>query len=76
MSEEKKIKVKVHTRASKAKVVHETDILDVYVTEIPENGKANAAVIKLLAKEFKTAKSNIFIVSGLSSRIKTIVYKN
>lgn len=76
MSEEKKIKIKVHTKASKAKVVYGTDVLDVYVTEIPENGKANAAVIKLLAKEFKTAKSNVSIVSGLTSRIKTIVYKS
>ena len=73
MSDEKRIKIKVHPRASKNKVVHNAEVLDVYVTEIPENGKANEAVIKLLAIEFKTAKSNVLIVSGITSKIKPVI---
>ena len=36
------------------------------------DGEANAAVVKLLSKHFKTAKSNISIVSGLTSKHKIV----
>ena len=42
------------------------------VTAIPENNKANKALIALLAARLRTAKSNISIVSGPASRIKSI----
>lgn len=38
----------------------------------PEKGKANAELIKFLAKEFKTQKENIEIISGKTDRIKLI----
>lgn len=44
----------------------------VYVTTMPEDGKANAAVIKLLAKALGVAKSSLTITHGLTSREKTI----
>ena len=44
----------------------------VYVTVVPEDGKANEAVLKLLAKALGVAKSNLTIVRGHTSRLKTI----
>ncbi len=42
------------------------------VTAVPENGKANIALIKLLAKEWKIAKSHITIIRGATNTRKTI----
>ena len=47
-------------------------ILKVYVTAVPDNGKANAAVIKLLAKVWKIPKTSLAIVRGQTHRRKTI----
>lgn len=47
-------------------------LLKVYVTAVPEDGKANAAVIKLLAKELKCAPSSLTITRGLTDRNKTV----
>ena len=46
--------------------------LKVAVTAAPEAGKANAAVIALLAKEWGVAKSAISVVSGATDRRKII----
>ena len=42
------------------------------VSAAPEKGKANAAVVKLLAKLLNHDKRNISMISGLSSPLKTI----
>lgn len=47
-------------------------ILKCSVTAIPENGKANAALIKMLAKECKIPKSAITLISGDTSRMKRL----
>jgi uncharacterized protein (TIGR00251 family) len=44
----------------------------VAVTAAPEGGKANAALVKLLAKEWGVAKSDLSIMSGETGRRKTI----
>ena len=41
-------------------------------TAIPEKGKANAALIKLLAKEWGLAKSQLTIISGEKDRNKIV----
>ena len=46
--------------------------LKIYVTVVPEDGKANEAVIKLLSKELKVPKSAITIIQGLKSRKKVV----
>jgi uncharacterized protein (TIGR00251 family) len=46
--------------------------LKIAVAAPPEDGKANAAVCKLLAKFFGIAKSNISVVSGATARLKQI----
>jgi uncharacterized protein len=47
-------------------------ILKVYVTKIPDHGKANDAVKALLAKAWKLSKSQIIIKKGLTDRNKLI----
>jgi hypothetical protein len=42
------------------------------VAAVAEDGKANAALIAVLAKTLGVAKSKVTIVSGTTSRLKTI----
>jgi uncharacterized protein len=44
----------------------------VKVTAVPEKGKANEAVVKLLANYFGVSKSSISIIGGKSTRVKII----
>jgi uncharacterized protein (TIGR00251 family) len=46
--------------------------LKIAVSAPPEDGKANAALCKLLAKFFGTAKTKITVLSGASARLKQI----
>lgn len=46
--------------------------LKVAVTAAPEDGKANAAVIALLAREWGVAKSTISVVLGAADRRKVL----
>ncbi len=46
--------------------------LKISVTAAPEDGKANAAVIALLAQEWGVAKSAISVVSGATDRRKLV----
>ncbi len=47
--------------------------LKVRVTEAPEGGKANAAVVKLLAKAWRLPKGRIEVVFGLTGQRKTLL---
>lgn len=46
--------------------------LRVYVTSVPEGGKANAAVLKLLSKALGVPKSRLRIVQGETGRDKVV----
>lgn len=46
--------------------------LKVSVTTVPEDGKANAALIKLLSKEWRVPKSTITVVLGATDRRKVL----
>ena len=46
--------------------------LKISVTAAPEDGKANDAVIALLAKEFGVAKTAISVVAGATDRRKLV----
>ena len=48
-------------------------VLRVRVSAVPDKGKANAAVIALLAKALRLPKSAMTLVSGDTSRHKTIL---
>jgi len=47
-------------------------VLKVSVTAVPEDGKANAALIKFLSKQWKVPKSSLTIVQGATDRRKVI----
>lgn len=47
--------------------------LRVRVKEVPEKGKANAAVVKLLAKAWELPPSALEIAAGETGRLKTVV---
>ena len=47
-------------------------VLKVAVTAVPENGKANEALIKLLAKEWKLPKTAFTLVAGATDRRKAL----
>ncbi len=65
------IRVKVATKSSKNAIVGvRNGELLVSVTAVPENGKANEAVIKLLSKSLKCAKTKICLISGSKSKNK------
>ena len=46
--------------------------LRIYVTAPPADGKANAAIVKLLAKALGLAPSRLELIRGAQSREKTI----
>ncbi len=50
-----------------------TVVLKVRVSEPPEKGKANAALIKLLSKAWRLPKSAIELQTGQSDRRKTLL---
>lgn len=65
------VKVKTKSKQEKVKQLDESHF-EVSVTEAPERGKANDAVIKALAEHLKISPSRIFIISGHTSRQKVI----
>jgi uncharacterized protein (TIGR00251 family) len=67
-----KIQVKVKPNAKTEEVSQEGDSFIVKVKEPPKEGKANQAVIKLLAQHFGVPKSQVRILSGLRSGKKVI----
>lgn len=48
-------------------------VLRCTVTAVPENGKANAALVKMLAKAWKLPRTSLEVVAGLTDRRKTIL---
>lgn len=64
------ITVRVTPRAARNAVEAEGGILRVKVTAVPEDGKANAAVIKLLAKALGLPKSRLALIRGETARDK------
>ena len=49
-----------------------TEVLRIRVSAVPDKGKANAAVIALLAKTLRLPKSAITVVTGETARLKTV----
>ena len=64
------IPVRVTPKASRNAIKSEDGALRVYVTTVPEDGKANAAVVKLLSKAVGVPKSRLELVRGHTSRDK------
>lgn len=47
------------------------EVLRIKIRQIPEEGKANKAVLELLSSHLKIEKKNLFQTSGFTSRLKT-----
>ena len=65
--------MKVIPRSSRTEILgKENDIYRMKLTDPPVEGKANKAVIELLAEKLGVPKREIEIVSGKTGRLKTI----
>jgi len=67
-----KIQVKVKPGSKTEELSREGDSFIVKVKEPPKEGRANQAVIKLLAEHFSVPQSHVRILSGFRSRNKVI----
>ena len=73
-----RVRLRVQPRARRNRVdglTAEADggaALRLAVTAAPEDGKANAAVVALLAEAWKLPKSSLSVVAGAADRRKTI----
>ena len=73
-----RVRVRVTPRASASRLVGLVAAADgsvalkVMVTSAAADGKANAALIALLARAWRVAKSDVSIVAGAADRRKTI----
>jgi len=65
------VKVKPNAKQQSVQTAEDGSLV-VLLKSSPVEGKANAELIKLLAAEFKVAKSDVQIKSGLSSKYKWI----
>lgn len=67
-----KIRVRVRPNSRTEEVSQDGDSLVIRVKEPPKEGKANRAVIKLLAEHFGVPQTRVSIVGGLRSKDKVI----
>lgn len=66
-------KIRVQPKAGRNAIEVAGDKVTVRVTAAPEGGKANDAVVALLAKRLGVAKGRVSIVRGHKSRDKTVL---
>ena len=67
-----KIQAKVKPNSKTEEVSREGDSFIVKVKEPPKEGRANRAVIKLLAEHFGVPQSQVKILSGFKSKNKVV----
>lgn len=68
-----KIQVKIKPNARHEKIItHDDGRLELHIKAPPIEGRANAEVIRLLAKHFKVTQADIQIVAGEHSKNKVI----
>ncbi len=65
-----RIAVRVTPGASRNMIEMQDGVLRVHVTAIPEGGKANAAVLKLLSRALGVPKSRLELQRGATARDK------
>jgi uncharacterized protein (TIGR00251 family) len=68
-----RIKVRLTPRGGRDRIEGwDGDVLRVRVAAPPVDGKANEAMLRLLAKALGVAASNVRLVSGAQSRVKVV----
>ena len=71
------IRVVVQPRASRNEILGlRGEVLQVKVTAPPEGGKANEALVELLARALKVAKSRVRVIRGHTSRDKWVAMED
>jgi len=70
-----RVKVRPSAAVTAVKDIMEDETVKIDIAAKPEKGKANAELIKFLAREFAADKDNIKIISGAGERIKLIKIK-
>ena len=70
-----KIEVKVKPGSKKEEIVREDNSFIVYTHARAHDNEANEAVVRMLAKYFRTAKSNVKIVGGKNYKNKIVEIK-
>lgn len=66
------MRYEVHVKFHKNDLQVEGNLIIIGISISPEKGKANAEIIRKLAKHFKVSKSSVKIVFGEKSRNKII----
>ena len=64
------IEVKAHPRSRQCHIEKREGVYHVWIHEAPADGKANIAIIKMLSKHFKVARSKITLIKGHHTRRK------
>lgn len=64
------IKVRVTPKASRMRITYLEGEIRVYVTTVPEGGKATKDVVKMLAHALGIPKSRLKLLRGITSRDK------
>ena len=75
-----KIRCKIKPNSKKENLIRKAtdengDFYEIFVRDPAVEGKANLAVIKLLAKEFNVSKSRVSLKTGTKSRFKIFEIK-
>ena len=67
-----KVSVKVKPNSRGEEVISNGKGLLVKVKEPPKEGKANRAIIRLLAEYYKVTQSSVRIISGIGNKSKVV----
>ena len=67
-----RIEIKVFPKSSRNELVEKNGLFKAYITEAPEKGKANKAVMGLVAEKFNVSKNKVTIVRGMKNRNKIV----
>ncbi|MBI5873788.1 MAG: DUF167 domain-containing protein [Candidatus Omnitrophica bacterium] len=66
------VDIKVIPKSSRNMIKVEAGRLKVYLTVAPEKGKANQALVELVAEYYKVKKHQVRIVKGAHSALKVV----
>ena len=72
MSGRTRLSVRVHPKARTVRLEWDGSTLEIWVREPPADGRANAAVVRAVARWAGVAPSQVAIVSGAAGRHKLI----
>ena len=70
-----RLKDRPNATATAVKDIKDDETVEINIAAKPERGKANAELIKFLAKEFGVAKDKVKIISGAGERVKLVKIK-